>query len=340
MKREFTNSILFRLLSPLFSGSIVYLLILLINNNVEQLYQQFLGEELYLCIGLSLLIQELSRLLLMVFKKRLSTLSFFVRILIQLFTSLILCALMVTAVINLYFKHVLGFSPNGEEIWLFNSIFCAITFIYLLLHISHEYLHKQNTEKLQDEMLQKQLVEEEFLQFKEGINPDLLFDSFEAIIVLMRENEKDIDELIDCIAATYRYTLSSKERQLVPVEEELAVLKHLIQLMNYLPHRKIDVQEDIDSSFLIVPGCLLKIVERIVRSSIRSSAIPLKLVLKETNENINIEYQHHDVIRETFNANKIVDIQRVYQIYSESEVIIQEDEYSRKISLPKLIVKA
>ena len=75
MKKLFVHHPLFRLLSPLFSGFIVYLLILLINNNVEQLQEQFLGEELYVCIGLSFIIQELARLLLVLFKKPSGSLS-------------------------------------------------------------------------------------------------------------------------------------------------------------------------------------------------------------------------------------------------------------------------
>ena len=69
MKRLFVHNPLFRILSPVFSGAIVYLLILLINNNVEQLQEQFLGNELYLCIGLSFFIHEFSRLLLLLFNK-------------------------------------------------------------------------------------------------------------------------------------------------------------------------------------------------------------------------------------------------------------------------------
>ncbi|MEO1629027.1 MAG: histidine kinase, partial [Bacteroidota bacterium] len=61
MKTLFVHHPLFRLLGPTFSGVIVYVLILLINNNVDQLQEEFLGQELYVCIGLSYLIQELSR---------------------------------------------------------------------------------------------------------------------------------------------------------------------------------------------------------------------------------------------------------------------------------------
>jgi len=59
MKKLFIHHPLFRLLSPLFSGLVVYILLLLINNDIDQLYEEFLTQELYVCIALTFLIQEL-----------------------------------------------------------------------------------------------------------------------------------------------------------------------------------------------------------------------------------------------------------------------------------------
>ena len=67
MNKLFIHNPLFRIISPLCSGILIYLLILLINNNVSQLKETFLGQELYVCIGLTYLIQEYSRLSLFFF---------------------------------------------------------------------------------------------------------------------------------------------------------------------------------------------------------------------------------------------------------------------------------
>ena len=58
MKKLFIHQPLFRLLSPIISGVIIYLLVLLLNNNVEQIQEQFFNEELYFCIALSYLIKN------------------------------------------------------------------------------------------------------------------------------------------------------------------------------------------------------------------------------------------------------------------------------------------
>lgn len=338
MKRLFIHHPLFRLLSPLFSGIVVYLLILLINNNVSQLQEQFLGEELYVCIGLSFMIQEFSRVLLVVFNRLFKKTPLWTGLLVQVLTSLVLCIVLVTTTIRLYYKNVLGFSPNSEELWVFNSIFCTVTLIYILLHISHQYLYKINTRKLNQELLYKQMVEDDFIQFREGMNPELLFDSFEALIVLIRKQEEEdkIDNLIDDIAGTYRYILSGKERQLVAVEEELEALNQFVHLMNYLPYRTIVIQTSVHSGFLCVPGSILKLLEHIVRRTINSAEIPITLGFSETKEMLEIQYRHNDTINTALTLKAIEDIRRVYGIYSVHEVTLREDEYTRTISIPKL----
>lgn len=179
MKKLFIHKPLFRLLSPVFSGVIVYLLILLVNNNVAQLQNEFLGEELYVCIGMSYIIQELSRLLLLLFKRVKFFTNELISVIVQIVVSMLLCVGLVTIIISFYYKSILGFSPNSEELWLFNSIFCSITIIYILLFISHQYLHKINSEKLKEEENYLNHIEQDFNEFKQGINPDLLFESLE-----------------------------------------------------------------------------------------------------------------------------------------------------------------
>lgn len=340
MNRLFIHNPLFRLFSPIFSGVVVYLLILLVNNNVEQLKEQFLGNELYFCIGLSFIIQEFSRLLLWVFGKLPSRFSSFIKLIIQVTGSMLLCIVLVTISIYLYYKNILGFSPSTGELWLFNSIFCAITIIYVLLHISHHYLYKVNTKRLENEYLMKQMVEDDFMQFKNGINPTLLFECFEAMIVLIRQHSEKVDDLIDHMAFVYRYILSKKSKQLVLIDEELNVVDELVWLFNYLPYRNVELNRSNKSSFLVVPGSVLALVESIIRSTISNSQKPLSIYLDEDENNLTFRYLINDKIVSGFKKESISDIDYRYSIYSSKNIIIEEKHGERTIKIPKLLTKS
>lgn len=338
MKKLFIHHPLFRLLSPVFSGVIIYLLLLLINNDVAQVLEQFLGQELYLCIGLSFVIQEFSRLLLWVFDKFLTSKYSILIIGIQVVASIFLTVIIVTSAIQLYFENVLGYTPDSSEIWLFNSIFAAITSIYILLHISHKYLYKVNTAKLQHEQLKKQLIEDDFDQFRKGINPQLLFESLEALIIQVQQDNDKVDEIIDYLAEIYRFILSRKERQLVAYHEEKQVVNALIKLFKFLPYRNIQVTDDIQSDFFVVPGTLLNTLEYIAKTTIKDFNNPLDIHLTETDDSLQMTYSTNDKIEGEFSSEDLGQIKRVYKIYSAKNLEIETNTTTRIITFPKLII--
>ncbi len=336
MKRLFIYHPLFRLLSPVFIGVTVYLLILLINNTTDQLQEQFLGQELYVCIGLSYLIQELSIFLLWIFRKYKLAKSEFLTLVFQVFASLILCVIVVSIAMTLYFKYVLGFSPNSEELWVFNSIFSSISLIYISLYVSHQYLHRINTKKLTYELLLKQNVEDDFLHFEKAINPTLLFESLDALIILLNKDKEQTDDFLDCMGRVYRYILSTKNRELVTIQEEVTSLQELVKLFNYLPYRKLVLNTKLASSFLVVPNSLLFIVEQIMRSSIRSKGTELNLQIEEHESKILLKYTPVDKVNDELSLNKLSKIENAYQIYSKEQLTISIENTKRIIGLPKL----
>lgn len=340
MKKLFIHHPLFRLFSPLFSGTVVYLLILLIHNNVEQLQEHFLGEELYVCIGLSFVIHEFSRVLLFLFQRVLRQTPVLLALSVQVVVSLVLCIGLVTLALNLYYRNVLGFLPSAEELWLFNSIFCTLGLIYILLHLSHEYLYKVNTKRLDQESMIKQGIEEDFIRFREGMNPELLFSSFEALIVLIRQQQVDrVDQLMDHLAVTYRYILTQRGRQLVAIAEEMEALEHFSILLDHLPFSKITLKATLQTSFLCVPGSLLKLLELIARNTIRSSEFELTLNIIESEDMLMLRYRPNDRIDASVNLANLKELIRVYTIYSTVNIAIRDEEGMRTIELPKLTLK-
>jgi len=339
MKKLFIHHPLFRLLSPVFSGVVVYLLIVLFSNDVGQLLEQFLGEDLYVCIGLSYVIQEISRLLIVLFKKLPIYKSNIITITLQVAFSILLTIGVVTTSISMYYKHVVGFSVTSDDLFMFNSVFSVITVIYILLYLSHMYLYKMNSDRLKLEEQIKQHIEEDFHEFKRGINPELLFESFEALLVLIENNQDQADDFIDYLATIYRYLLSSREKQLVSITEELKVLIEFEKLMNSLPYRSLQIVDEIRSEFLVVPGSLLSVIEKIVKETIVSKEIHLVIVLSESETHSILNYEYQDKIQTRFGMDQLDEIIRVYKIYSELEIELKETDTERTLYLPKLLTK-
>lgn len=336
MNKLFIHNPIFRIISPLCSGALVYLLILLVNNNVGQLQEEFLGQELYVCIGLSYLIQEYSRISLFFFEKLKYPESLIGKIGLQLLISIVVSIALVSGFMYLYFKFALGFTPNFSELILFNSIFSVFTIIYLSLYLSHRFLYKINTEILNKELLEKENIDQDFVQFKKGINPKLLFESLEALILLIKKDLDKAEGYIDYFSAVYRYILSRTNKELVPIEEELAALDQLLLLFESLPYRKTKyTTKGVIQSF-VVPGSILTCVEQIIRSTIVSQDTQLDLEIFVDGNHVVLKYPHQEKITLGFEYDAVKDIIDLYRFYTPNKIKILKDDIYKMIFIPKL----
>ena len=336
MNKLFVHHPWFRVLGPLCSGILVYFLILLINDAVLYIQEDFLSQELFVCIGLAYLAQEFSRISLRVFERLKWPKSFFWRVLLQLLASIILTIVLVTTAIYLYFTNILLYEPSSRELYVFNSIFSFITVLYVILYLGHYFLYRKNTEKLVAEEQAKLSVENDFSVYLKGIHPELLFESLEAMLVVMKESPTKAEQLADYFSSVYRYILSKRKREVVPWEEELAVTKNLIQLFNRLPHRKLKLGKTPHDTFNVVPTTLLKIVEAIVRTTIPAQKKALVLSIEERNDYLEISYEPEEKLNESLTMKTLADVSKGYQYYSEIPVQLRIDGNLKIIQLPKL----
>ena len=145
MNRLFIHQALFRILSAPVLGVMVYLLILLINNNFADLENIFSGAEVYVCIGLAFVSLETMRLTLSVSEKWLSKQSIRRRIMVQVVATLSVSLLLIALAIWAYYNWVVGFAISTNELYIFLAIYGAIGLLYNALFFSNFYLNRENT---------------------------------------------------------------------------------------------------------------------------------------------------------------------------------------------------
>ena len=288
---------------------------------------------------MSYVVHEFSRFLLWFFKLIPDFLGTALMLFIHIVIAFIASITIVTLIIYFYYKAASGYAPLIEELQVFSGIYCTIPITYIFLSLSHQYLYKINTQKLQNELLIKENIEEDFKQFKREINPELLFESFEALLVLIKEDKNLVDDFIDNLAIIYRYILASKKDQLISAKEEVAILKELITLYNHLPYRNIHINVNGALDFLIVPNTLLYVIEKIIKTTIVSTKVNLEINIQKVDTGFTINYFKEDKITDVFSYKCIEDLARVYSIYSEESIIISEVDRKREISIPTLNIK-
>ncbi|MDH4057771.1 MAG: histidine kinase [Cyclobacteriaceae bacterium] len=327
MKKTFLiHNPFFRLIAPINYGVFVYLLVLLVNNNLGQLNEIFIGQEVYICIGLSFLSFESIRLIILLLDKYLPTKWQSVSIPVQFILSTTVSLVLVIGSLVAYFTYIVGFSIATTQLLIFSVIFLITGLLYNLLYFSNYYLNQENTIKLAAEEHQQEVLEMEISEFKNDINPDLLYESLENTIGLIYQDKDKAEEYIDCLAATYRYTLTQRHKEFVSVTSEVQAAQNIIQLLNekYYQQLRFDVHpEALDKNLMLIPGSLPIAIENIVRNTIITQNDPLIITCYlEDDEYLILQSKLNDrLLLHDDSIQAFKRLQKSYALYCEKPMI-------------------
>lgn len=337
MPRFFIHNAFFRLgAAPMF-GILVYLLIILINNTVEQLNETFNNQELYVCIALSYIAFESMRLVIWGFNKKLSSeRSIQTRIIYQMILTLLISLTLVGISISVYFRWVIGFSIGSSELNLFLIVYGAGGLLYNILFFSQVFLFRENKIKIEEERVLRDNIESEFNSFKNDVNPNLLYESLESLIITLHKNVDYADELIDNLAGIYRYSIVNRNKELIPLAEELQAVNYLTAILNvkYQNQIKLDMQVNEDDVHLI-PGSLIVSIDHVVRNTLIAPQVPLdiKCYLEDgylvMNHTLNERLVTPEDSQESFEK-----LQRSYSFFSEKPFVQVKANRENYIKFP------
>lgn len=340
MKRIFIHNPFFRILAPPVFGILLYLVILLINNNVEQLATLFSNQEVYVSIALSLISFESMRLAI-VFVERLS-LPAQNKIVLELLITTLLSVTIVLLAISGYYKWMIGFDISPRELFLFGVTFTLTSLLYNALYVGNQYLHRENTVQIELEHKLRESLESEFSSFRQEINPDLLYESLEELILCLHKKTDTAEELIDSLASLYRYQLVHRQKEFVSLSDELVAVSQLVRLANQKHHHHIQWKNNLEDpeSVQLMPGALITAVDSIVRNTLISADTPLNLTLsQEEDEYFVLHHELNDKLQlhpESIQAFQR--LQRSYSVYSDRPFVQVKAGRENYIKFPLITV--
>lgn len=316
MRKNPIHSALFRIFVPIPYGSFIYLLLLIINNNLLALNESFLSAELLFCIILSYLVFESNRLFLTtIFSKSARIgLPYLMRLLANSTITLIVVYLALT----IYFVWILGYTSIlgfDTEIKSFFSFFGITSLLYTSLSTSYDLLTMKNLQLIEDEEVLREQVRYELEVYQSEVNPELLFESLESALELM---DKDIDmaeEYIDELALVYRYILSNREKEVVSLANEVNAANNLVRLHNVRYKDLIALESSIDCADLrLIPGSLPLIIEEIISNTLITNNRPLNIVLAREDNYLTLSHKTNE--RLTFNPHEAMTFERLQNAYA------------------------
>ncbi|WP_445749791.1 histidine kinase [Polaribacter sp.] len=232
---------------------------------------------------------------------------------------------------------------KGNYIW--------VHFFYIILSFGiSAFLHARSfmiewKKSVKQESTQQEIVAKtetaKFESLKSQIDPHFLFNSLNVLTSLISENPSQAEKFTTKLSKVYRYVLEQRNKDLIPLTEELTFAKTYMELLSM--RFEDAVQFNIPSSvsnheFKIVPLSLQLLLENAVKHNVVSSSKPLIISIYEENDYLVIENNVNP--KEAIGKSTKVGLQNIadrYGLITQKSVQIENNNKTFKVRIPLLI---
>jgi two-component system, LytTR family, sensor kinase len=199
--------------------------------------------------------------------------------------------------------------------------------------------------KLQENRVKEQKIiagnaSAQFETLKNQIDPHFLFNSLNVLSSLIEENPENAQRFTTSLSKIYRYVLDQKDKELVPLKEELNFAKTYMKLLsmrfeNSLTYSLPDTPIDEDAK--VVPLSLQLLLENTIKHNIVSDMQPLHITI--TMEGDYLLVSNNLQKKEVLQSGTGVGLKNIisrYSILTEKPVIVDADEANFLVKIPIL----
>jgi hypothetical protein len=222
-----------------------------------------------------------------------------------------------------------------QFIWLIATLFVSI-WIYRVIYS----IHKKQEGKVKEQKIIAGTASAKFETLKNQIDPHFLFNSLNVLSSLIEENPESAQRFTTSLSKVYRYVLEQKDKDLVPIEEEMAFAKTYMNLLQMRFENSLTYEVLVDNFHIeskVVPLSLQLLLENAVKHNIISQQKPLhiKIYIEKDDLVIQNNFQKKAVLQD----GQGVGIQNIisrYAIITDRKVTIEQNEHTFTVKLPIL----
>lgn len=211
--------------------------------------------------------------------------------------------------------------------------------VSLIFHVIFLY-RKLQENKVKEQKIIAGNASAQFETLKNQIDPHFLFNSLNVLSSLIEENPNNAQRFTTSLSKIYRYVLDQKDKELVPLYEELNFAKTYMKLLTMrfeecltynLPNTPIDEEAK------VVPLSLQLLLENTIKHNVVSDHQPLHISIDVEGDYVVVSnnLQKKEVLQSGSGVGLKNIISR-YAILTQKPVIVDSDKVSFKVKIPIL----
>lgn len=189
------------------------------------------------------------------------------------------------------------------------------------------------------EKLARENMAARYESLKNQVNPHFLFNSFNALTNLVYEDQDKAVKFIKQLSEVYRYVLDTRDKEVVPLEQEVKFLQSYLYLQKIRFGDKLDIHfalADVNSQ--VAPLALQMLIENAIKHNVVSEDDPLHVYLFAADGFIVVEnnLQKKTRLGEPSVGVGLENICRRYEYLSQTKAVVQQTADKFIVKLPLL----
>lgn len=227
----------------------------------------------------------------------------------------------------------------GDRISSMVGASLVITVIISFFMHGREFYLNWKKAVLNSERLEKENIKAQYDNLKSQVNPHFLFNSLNALTNLVYEDQDKAAKFIKQLSEVYRYVLDTRDKEVVPLEEELKFLNAYLFLQQIRFENNLITKISVNGLLTdVAPLSIQMLFENAIKHNVISKDLPLEIKLYSDEKSLIVEntLQPKVVSLEDSKGMGLENIVNRYSFLSDTKVEIERSESHFKVRLPVL----
>jgi sensor histidine kinase YesM len=239
-----------------------------------------------------------------------------------------------------------GYLPSQSWSWIIKSLpyTILISFIISLIFTAIGFFFAWKSSFLQAEKLKVEMMAYKYESLRNQINPHFLFNSLNVLSELVYDDQAMAVKFIQQMSDLFRYVLDSRDKELVPLKDELEFIRSFTYLLKTRFDEKLNIEINVqpDPEDYIVPMTLQLLIENAVKHNEVSEAFPLRISIRKNADRLEVENSLHlKNVGEDSKKTGLKNIIQQFAFFSEIpiKIISSDDRYMVRVPILKSLEK-
>ncbi len=237
------------------------------------------------------------------------------------------------------FKLVYGALPENPVYWTLRTSYIAvlISFTVSLIFLAVAFFQYWKKSLLEAERFKAEMLQYKYEALQNQINPHFLFNSFNVLSDLVYEDQNKAIAFIRQLSQLFRYVLDSRDRELVPIQEELEFIEAFSCLLQTRFEDKLIIRQEFEAreDEMIVPMTLQLLIENCVKHNEISASQPLTVQIMRTGDYLKVE-NNLQLKSAGLDSKKtgLSNIRQQFKFFTDKEIVLTETDHSFSVEVP------